>query len=88
MQIEFLPEAALDLKEIKGDSPEASARVSKIIRERIYQLKNFPKMGPVVRGSKTRRRLIIPRLPYFAVYRIEESSIKILRVYHMKRNWS
>ena len=91
MRIIFLPEAAFDLEgirlHIKNDSPQAAAKVSKIIRKRIKQLKDFPEMGPFVRGSQTRRRLIIPRLPYFVLYNTRGESIHILRVFHTARRW-
>ena len=91
MRLIFSPEAISDLREVRlyiqDDNPKAAAKVSKMILQRISQLEKFPDMGPLVPGSKARRRLLIPSLPYSVFYSVQESVIQILRVYHTARQW-
>lgn len=91
MQIIWTDEASDDLDEvynhISEESRKMAARVLAEIRDQVEKLKNFPSMGPFVRHDITRRRLIIPNIPYFAVYTVQGSDIRVLRVYHMRRNW-
>ena len=49
--------------------------------EAIRSLREWPYRGRVGREDGT-RELLFPPLPYIAVYRVEEQSIEVLRIYH------
>ena len=89
MQIIFTPEAISDLQEIKlhiqQDNIIAATKATKTIIERIAQLESFPNLGISIENSKTKRKLLIANLPYYTFYKIENSNIKILRIYHTAR---
>jgi len=71
---------------IEGDSPPAAVTVDNHIREQIEQLIAFPEIGRPGRIEGT-RELVIHGTPYIAAYRIEQDSIRILRVLHGARIW-
>jgi toxin ParE1/3/4 len=48
----------------------------------IYQfLRSTPNRGRAGRAEGT-RELVLPRLPYIVVYRVTESDVEILHIYH------
>ena len=49
--------------------------------EAIRSLREWPYRGRVGREDGT-RELLFPPLPYIVVYRVEEQSIEVLRIYH------
>ena len=49
--------------------------------EAIRSLREWPYHGRVGREDGA-RELLFPPLPYIAVYRVEEQSIEVLRIYH------
>jgi plasmid stabilization system protein ParE len=49
--------------------------------ESICSLRDSPHRGRIGREDGT-RELLFPPLPYIAVYRIQEQSVEILRIYH------
>ncbi len=51
------------------------------IFERIEQLSVFPSRGRVGREAGT-RELVLSPLPYFAAYRVRESTVEILYIRH------
>ena len=50
----------------------------------IVDLENFPGRMGKVEGT---RELVIPSLPYIAVYRLVRDRIEIVRIYHGAQNW-
>jgi plasmid stabilization system protein ParE len=50
----------------------------------VEQLRDFPAMGRPGRVAGT-RELVIPGKPYVVPYRVKESVIEILRVFHTAR---
>ena len=92
MIISWTREANLDITGIYSyiakDSLIMAVRVTQsIVTFTTKQLETFPMSGFVGRVVDT-RELIVPKLPYFISYRINEDTIEILRVYHMSRLWS
>jgi len=85
MEVRWTPEASSRLELIKrrieNDSPEAALRTVVAIFESIEKLSSFPYRCRVVREPGT-RELVIPGLPYIAVYRVRESVIEILQIWH------
>ncbi len=88
--IRWSRQAALDLDRIfeyiKKDNPIAANDVIQMLYEGCTSLKNFPNRGRVSRMSG-RRELVFPSLPYIAVYRAQEETIDIIRIYHAAQNW-
>jgi toxin ParE1/3/4 len=55
--------------------------------EAIRSLKESPHGGRLGREDGT-RELLFPPMPYIAVYRVQEQSIEILRIYHAAQDRS
>lgn len=91
MQIRWTQPAAHDLTQIcdyieQHDGPEAARRVGLSILRRIATLTSFPQRGRLGRKQGT-RELVLPDLPYLAVYRIREDVIEISRILHGAQKW-
>jgi toxin ParE1/3/4 len=72
---------------IAEDNPAAARRTVQHIRESIEQLlPDNPRIGRAGRVPGT-RELVIPRSPYIVPYRLQRTTIQILRVYHAARRW-
>jgi toxin ParE1/3/4 len=90
MQIDWLESAFVDLHRIREYirqfNPVAAQKTVAVIEAAAKNLPRFPEMGHPgeVRGT---RELVIPRLPYFLVYRLKGDSVQILRVMHEKQKW-
>ena len=56
------------------------------IYERIDSLTAFPLLGRPGRAADT-RELVIPGLPYLAVYRVKGDVIEVSRVLHGAQKW-
>ena len=91
MKIVWSPEAVEDLVSLRAyiaeDSPATAQRTVRLIIESIEQLlPDNPRMGRAGRVPGT-RELVIPRTPYIVPYRLQRTTIQILRVYHAARRW-
>jgi toxin ParE1/3/4 len=64
-----------------SDNPEAALRTVRAIFERIEQLVAFPRRGRVGREEGT-RELVLSPLPYIVAYRVKDSTIEILQIWH------
>jgi len=94
MRIRWTDPAQTDLFEIcqyiARDNPAAAERVGRRLLSAIEALAAQPRIGRPGRVART-RELVIPRLPYIAVYRIVEAAhetageIQVLRVLHGAR---
>jgi toxin ParE1/3/4 len=92
MRVLWTEPAAHDLTHIcdyieKHDSSTTARRVALSIYERVSALVEFPERGRSGRKSGT-RELILPGLPYLAVYRLREDALEILRILHGAQDWS
>jgi len=91
MQIILSSESISDLKEIQiyifKDNPKTADKITKIILDKIGLLEIFPKLGSLIHGCENTHRLIVANLPYLIFYEIDNSIIKILRIYHTSRQW-
>ena len=90
MNIVWSPEA-IDLASLRAyiaeDNPAAARRTVRHIIESIEQLiPDNPRIGRAGRVPGT-RELVIPRSPYIVPYRLQRTTIQILRVYHGARRW-
>jgi toxin ParE1/3/4 len=85
MRLRWTPAAADDLEAI-GDylARHLPAFAQSTIRE-IYQailtLRSTPNRGRPGREEGT-RELVLPRLPYIVVYRVKDTDVEILHIYH------
>ena len=91
MNIVWSREALDDLVSLRAyiaeDDPAAARRtVSRIIDAIENLLANHPRIGRAGRISGT-RELVIPGTPYIVPYRVQRSTLQILRVYHAARKW-
>jgi len=85
MDIRWTPEASSSLEQISvhigDDNPEAALKTVRTIFERIEQLVAFPRRGRIGREAGT-RELVLSPLPYIVVYRVKETTVEILQIWH------
>ncbi|MGH6900692.1 MAG: type II toxin-antitoxin system RelE/ParE family toxin [Geminicoccales bacterium] len=96
MRVRWTDPAQTDFLEILGyiarDNPAAAERVGRQLLSAIDALAAQPRLGRPGRVAGT-RELVMPRLPYVAIYRIVEaahstaSEVEVLRVIHGARRW-
>ncbi len=85
MIVRFSTAARADIQSIYDyiakDNPRIAARVIGTIEQSTMRLTMFPLSGRS--GSvETTRELVIPRLPYIAVYRLISDTVEIIAVFH------
>ena len=71
---------------IERDSPSAAIAVDDRIRTQIAGQAQFPRSGRPGRVAGT-RELVIQHTPYIAAYRIEDDTVRILRILHGAQRW-
>jgi toxin ParE1/3/4 len=85
MNIRWAEEAAANLEHISlyiaEDNLEAALTTVNTIYERIEQLSVFPNRGRMGREPGT-RELVLSPLPYIVAYRVKESTVEILHIWH------
>lgn len=90
MQVEWAPRAASDLYRIgihiAHHNPASAERIVRTIYDGCNALYLFPGQSRVSRMPR-RRDLVFAPLPYIAVYRVRETQVEILRIYHSARDW-
>jgi toxin ParE1/3/4 len=90
MQVVWLKPAVIDLHRvreyIRRENPSAAEKTGARIEAAVDSLARFPDVGHPGEINGT-RELVIPRLPYFVVYRVKGDSVQILRVMHGKQKW-
>jgi toxin ParE1/3/4 len=91
MRIRWTLPAAGDLTQIcdyieKRGSAAAARRVALSIHAGIGLFGRFPMQGRTGRTPST-RELVLPGLPYVAVYRVGEGVVEILRILHGAQEW-
>ena len=91
MNIEWSEDALADLSIlhsfIANDNPTAAQKVVMTIVASIEtNLPDNPHIGRPGRVNGT-RELVIPHAPYIVPYRIKQSTIQVLRIYHGARRW-
>lgn len=91
MRIRWTPSAAADMQSIsdylKEHYPQYRQPTIHRLYETIRSLKQSPYRGRPGRVEGT-REILFRSLPYIAVYRVRESDIEILRVYHTAQDRS
>jgi len=91
MRIRWTEPAARDLTHIcdyieEHDGPATARRVALTIYQGVGSLGRFPHRGRPGRKLNT-RELVLPGLPYLAVYRIREDVVEINSILHGAQNW-
>ena len=91
MQLEWSAPALADLTKISAyieqdRTRESANRISRAIYDAIQSLRNMPYRGRYGRVENT-RELVIPRLPYLAVYQVLQDRIVILNILHGAQKW-
>jgi len=91
MNIVWSPEAIQDLISLRAyiaeDSPAGARRiVARILHDVEHLLPDNPQMGRPGRVPGT-RELVIPQTPYIVPYRVQRSTLQILRIFHGVRRW-
>jgi len=85
MDIRWTTEASSNLEKISlriaEDNPEAALKTVRTIFERIEQLVTFPRLGRMGREEGT-RELVLSSVPYIVVYRVADSTVEILQIWH------
>ena len=96
MRVRWTDPARTDFLQILGyiarDNPAAAARVGRRLLSAVDGLAAQPRLGRPGRIAGT-RELVIPRLPYVAIYRIVDlapaatTQVEVLRILHGARQW-
>lgn len=85
MRLRWLSEALAQLDRvyeyISEENPKAARQVFTRIRNAPKHLVRFPESGRCGEVPGT-RELIVSNLPYIVVYRVTETEVQILRVWH------
>jgi toxin ParE1/3/4 len=91
MTLQWSPESIHDLLALRAHIAEHDPAAAKRVALHIfycveYLLLENPKLGAPGRVPGT-RELVIPKTPYIVPYRVRQSKIEIVRVYHTSRPW-
>jgi toxin ParE1/3/4 len=88
VRIRWLKRALADLDEaetfIAQENPSAASEVIARIVGAVTLLKEQPGIGRAGRVPGT-KELVVPDTPYIVLYRVKDSIVQVLRVYHMFR---
>jgi addiction module RelE/StbE family toxin len=89
LRLRWTPAAADDLEAIGDYLEQHLPTFAQSTVLRIYQailaLRSMPYRGRAGREEGT-RELVLPRLPYVVVYRVKDTDIEILHIYHGAQN--
>jgi len=91
MRIRWTQPAARDLTGVcdytqENHGPEAARKLALRVYEAIGSLPQFPHLGRLGRKPGT-RELVLPGLPFLAVYRVRKEVIEIARILHGAQKW-
>ena len=91
MRIEWSVDAVSDLQQISeylehAGNLQTANRITRTIYDTVQGLRVMPNRGRDGRIENT-RELMVPRLPYFVVYRIIGERVLILNIVHGARRW-
>lgn len=67
-------------------NPDAAVKITETIENTVALLYDNPLMGRKSERTPS-RELVIPRTNYIVIYRVMETELEILSVYHAKQNW-
>lgn len=70
---------------IAADNPVAAGAVADQIEDSVERLTIFPRSGRPGLEVGT-RELVIPGLPFYVVYRMTDTEVQLLKVFHSKQH--
>ena len=90
MLVKWTPEALKDLDEAIGyiamEDRDTAKNIAIAIKAAAKSLARLPNRGR--RGlAEGARELLVPNLPYFFVFSIQNEQVQILRLMHFSRKW-
>lgn len=90
MRVRYTPAAREHLKEIGDyiakDNRPAANRVIQAIKQAVDLLRDQPNIGRPGHLEGT-RELVVSNLPYYAAYRLTETTVEVFAVIHTARQW-
>jgi toxin ParE1/3/4 len=90
MRLRWTTPAADDLyqivRRIQKENPSAAREVAQTLYDGCGRLREFPRLARKGRIEGT-RELVFASLPYIVVYRVQDQSVEILRIYHCAQDW-
>lgn len=91
MRLRWTQPAARDLTQIcdyiqERTSGATARRVALVIFQQLSVLGQFPEAGRAGRKPGT-RELVVARLPYVAIYRLQAETVEVLRILHAAQKW-
>jgi addiction module RelE/StbE family toxin len=88
VKVLWLEKAVVDLEEayefILSDNPSTAAGEVETVLKAVERLRDHSAMGRVGRVPKT-RELVLSGTPYLIIYRVKNSHLEILRIFHGSR---
>jgi len=90
IRVEFARSARDDLRDMiewctSQDAPEVGGRLAQEVIDRVRQLEMFPDSGRVVPEFETTWLRELERPPFRIVYRRDETSVSVVRVWRSER---
>lgn len=91
MRVEWSASAVSDLEHIaayieQDRNRETGNRIVRVIYDAVQSLRRMPYRGRYGRIEST-RELIIPRLPYLAIYQVLTDRVVVLNIVHGAQKW-
>lgn len=90
MRLRWTRPALADLVEaqtfIAADNPQAARDVAQRVWDAAAGLRDHQDIGRPGHVPDT-REWVVSRTPYLIVYRVNNETVEILRVWHTRRNW-
>jgi toxin ParE1/3/4 len=71
---------------IARDRPAAAQKMAELIETGVQALADFPRLGRSGRIPGT-RELVLSGTPFIAVYRVAESRVEVIALFHGRRRW-
>lgn len=71
---------------IQADDPPTADSIARRIWDATKTLESFPYAGRSGKRHGT-RELIVPKLPYIVIYRVEDEFVHVLRLFDSRQNW-
>jgi len=90
MRVKWLRTALINLSDeadcIAQENPQAAQKFISQVMVSIEHLAEYPNLGRAGRVFGT-RELVISGYPYIIPYRVKNTTVEILRVFHTARQW-
>lgn len=88
MKVRWLRRGLAELRYVRmrigADNPQAAEAIVGRIEQAAFRLGEFPNSGRLGEVSGT-RELVVGGAPYLLVYRVIDSEVQVLRLFHQKQ---